>query len=215
MKLNMENKKNNSILLTVIGVATLLVALIGATFAYFTATDISDPQNVDTGKLNISTVLSSTSQSNIIPTTWDDTTIANNINSNANIAKFTFTVNGEDTDVRNAVYDVTLVGAVSPLTTVDNGVSAADQKGDSTQVLFKLVDSSNTVVASGNYGEITSGKKILSGKTITGGQTDTYTLCVYIEESGDNQDKLQGATVSATMTANAYTPKPVTPPAAS
>ena len=32
-----DNTKNNTLLLTVIGVATLLVAVVGATFAYFTA----------------------------------------------------------------------------------------------------------------------------------------------------------------------------------
>ena len=34
----MENRNGNTVLFTVIGVATLLVALVGATFAYFTAT---------------------------------------------------------------------------------------------------------------------------------------------------------------------------------
>ena len=33
-----DSQRNNTILLTVIGVATLLVALVGATFAYFSAT---------------------------------------------------------------------------------------------------------------------------------------------------------------------------------
>ena len=47
----MENKKN-TILLTVIAVATLLVAVVGATFAYFTATGgdaVSKQVNVITG----------------------------------------------------------------------------------------------------------------------------------------------------------------------
>ena len=46
----MENKKN-TILLTVIAVATLLVAVVGATFAYFTAqggTSVQTPVNVTT-----------------------------------------------------------------------------------------------------------------------------------------------------------------------
>ena len=33
----MENNKQNSVLLIIIAVATLLVAVVGATFAYFTA----------------------------------------------------------------------------------------------------------------------------------------------------------------------------------
>ena len=38
----MANDRKNTILLTVIGIATLLVAIVGATFAYFTATVTSD-----------------------------------------------------------------------------------------------------------------------------------------------------------------------------
>ena len=38
----MENRKGNEIFLGVVGVATLLVAIVGATFAYFSATTNSD-----------------------------------------------------------------------------------------------------------------------------------------------------------------------------
>ena len=49
-----EKKNSNTVLLTVIGVATLLVALVGATFAYFTATvsrDTSAKVDVKTSTL--------------------------------------------------------------------------------------------------------------------------------------------------------------------
>ena len=48
-------ERKNTILLTVIAIATLLVAVVGATFAYFTAT-ITDNRNTDpdAGKTNIS-----------------------------------------------------------------------------------------------------------------------------------------------------------------
>jgi len=53
----MNEKKNNTLLLTVIGVATLLVAVIGATFAYFTAQTMGAPTtdtiHVAAGKLEI------------------------------------------------------------------------------------------------------------------------------------------------------------------
>ena len=47
-----EKKNSNTVLLTVIGVATLLVALVGATFAYFTAT-VS--QNTANGTVDVTT----------------------------------------------------------------------------------------------------------------------------------------------------------------
>ena len=42
----MENKRGNGIFLSLIGVATLVVAIIGATFAYFSATAQSDPNAI-------------------------------------------------------------------------------------------------------------------------------------------------------------------------
>lgn len=47
-----ERKSGNTVLLTVIGVATLLVALVGATFAYFTATVSQDTAS---GTVNVTT----------------------------------------------------------------------------------------------------------------------------------------------------------------
>ena len=48
----MERGNGNTVLLTVIGVATLLVALVGATFAYFTANISTDAVN---GTVNVTT----------------------------------------------------------------------------------------------------------------------------------------------------------------
>lgn len=48
----MERGNGNTVLLTVIGVATLLVALVGATFAYFTASISTDAEN---GTVNVTT----------------------------------------------------------------------------------------------------------------------------------------------------------------
>lgn len=45
----MENRKGNGIFLGVISVATLIVAMIGATFAYFSATTESAPNAIDLG----------------------------------------------------------------------------------------------------------------------------------------------------------------------
>jgi len=50
-----DNSKTNTLLLTVIGVATLLVAVIGATFAYFTA-QISGGETTPTVKMNAGTL---------------------------------------------------------------------------------------------------------------------------------------------------------------
>lgn len=52
----MENNKQNTVLLTIIAVATLLVAVVGATFAYFTANQSTGSTALvltKTGKMNI------------------------------------------------------------------------------------------------------------------------------------------------------------------
>lgn len=52
----MDNNKQNSVLLIIIAVATLLVAVVGATFAYFTANNSSGSTvtvNTKTGSMNI------------------------------------------------------------------------------------------------------------------------------------------------------------------
>ena len=53
--MNENNNKNNTLLLTVIAVATLLVAVIGATFAYFTA-NISGTESASTLVVNAATL---------------------------------------------------------------------------------------------------------------------------------------------------------------
>ena len=49
----MENRRGSGIFLSVIGVATLIVAIIGATFAYFSATAQSDNEAVKVGSTEI------------------------------------------------------------------------------------------------------------------------------------------------------------------
>ena len=54
----MENKKGTTVLLTVIGIATLLVAVVGATFAYFTAsvTETNETTNVTVTSATLGTI---------------------------------------------------------------------------------------------------------------------------------------------------------------
>ena len=50
-----SNRKGNTILLTVIAVATLLVAVVGATFAYFTAS-VSGNESAKSVIVNAATI---------------------------------------------------------------------------------------------------------------------------------------------------------------
>lgn len=195
----MENK--NNVLLTVIGVATLLVVLVGASFAYFTATSQTTAEDVTTGKLEITSALAATEQSSIKPTTFS----ASNADSNADVAKFTFNVNGAGTTVTEATYKIQLLGAAA-------GISSTEGKGgelaDIEYALYKGTAASGTMVSTGSFSTITDATIVGSDYALADGTNDTYTLYVYIRETNANQDNLQNVTISATMNALAQTPAP-------
>lgn len=63
-----DNSKTNTLLLTVIGVATLLVAVIGATFAYFTA-QVGGGESATTVKMNAGVLKINFTNGNTVQTT--------------------------------------------------------------------------------------------------------------------------------------------------
>ena len=63
-----DNSKTNTLLLTVIGVATLLVAVIGATFAYFTA-EVGGGESSTTVKMNAGVLKINFTNGNNVQTT--------------------------------------------------------------------------------------------------------------------------------------------------
>ena len=63
-----DNTKTNTLLLTVIGVATLLVAVIGATFAYFTA-QVGGGESTTTVKMNAGVLKIDFTNGNVVQST--------------------------------------------------------------------------------------------------------------------------------------------------
>ena len=76
----------NKVLLTVIGIGVLIVATVGATFAYFSATGGTATQQIKTGELKVTASSTLTDGTNIKPTTWSTTDMAANTG-NKDIAK--------------------------------------------------------------------------------------------------------------------------------
>ena len=89
-----ENFKGNKMVLTIIGLAVLVVATIGATFAYFSATSDTVNQKVTTGELKVDASSSISDNTNIKPTTWVDKATAD---SDTDIAKVKLTVDASGT----------------------------------------------------------------------------------------------------------------------
>ena len=210
----MEDNRNN-VLLTVIGVATLLVALVGASFAYFTATSTpTAEQSVQTGELKIAASLSREVSSLIKPTDYSQ----DGAEANDDVAKLKLTVNGTGTTVTDAKYYLTMLGSV---TKADGSAIDTTKGGEKSEIKWVLVNTTNTtiangeVIASGDFSTLTadlpgsvikkSGSAYLAN--LSGTTEDEYTLLVYIEESGNVQDNLSEVKISASMTAKALTPK--------
>ena len=108
----MIDKKNRTILLT-LTILTLVVTMIGATFAYFSAVSQSDPQIVTTSSLNINlAILGSTHLSDIDPTDWSDKISDNEKNEEIAIIPFTVTSDSNT----NAKYTVNMSTRIVPNT---------------------------------------------------------------------------------------------------
>lgn len=197
----MKDNKGTTILLTVIGIATLLVAVVGATFAYFTAGVEDSDTSVDTNiTLNSATVGTITfTHSNIIDL-CDDTQFPNGqtcvIYPGAQETK-TFTVAADSESTTEVAYDVYLEIIDNTFTTA-NGlgykVSASSDKGTTSLAAgatYAAMDTTNSDFDKG------AKVKIGSGVLGTAGTVDTWTLDVKFQDTNAPQDDDQGAKIQA------------------
>lgn len=204
----MENKSNNT-LLTVLAVATLLVALAGASFAYFTATGEAAEQNVSTGVLKISATAGSVKGSNVKPVLPAAISTVDDKLSNADVVKLPITVDTTGTTV-DSTYNIFLTTA-----TVENGkgldATTATTNGNSSQIKWELVKvdsldaTTGTTVAKGDFanGDM-DGTTALNTSAIAVPKTaEYYMILIYIEDNEKVQDDLQGMTITATTTVKA------------
>lgn len=180
-----EKGNGNTVLLTVIGVATLLVALVGATFAYFSAT------------------ISNASQESVIITTASPVgleylgstiTLDNAIPGNTNTGTFTVTNPASSTVAQT--YDLTLVIDKNEFTTTDG----ADQL--EIKITSAGTTTMQTIVGSPfnlTDGAATTGQtyKFVDDQRIAIGETQTYTVTVTFKELGTTQDYNQGKSFQA------------------
>ncbi len=192
----MENNNKSSVLLTVLGICTLLVALVGASFAYFSAQSSTEKETVTTGELKVVTTLSRTETDKIKPTTFSQPDAADN----SDVAKLNFNVKGTGTTVDKGTYSIYILGTATPKEVGEAGGTLKDIK-------YALYQDSTKKIE-GDYSDISGGKAILTDQELTADTDDNYVLYVYINESSSNQDNLQDIDISTTMYATAQTPAP-------
>ena len=213
----MKDNRGTTILLTVIGIATLLVAVVGATFAYFTAGVESTDESIDTNvTINSATVGTITfTHSNIIDLCDDSIALAEGqtcvIYPGAQETK-EFTVKADANSTTKVAYDVYLQVLENSFVT-ENGlgykVSATSTSTEEGVTNLTAADDYAPMDLTASQTFKTGAKvKIASGVLGTAGATDTWSLDVAFENNPNaDQNDDQGAKFSAKIIveASSYT----------
>ncbi|CDB27986.1 unknown [Firmicutes bacterium CAG:582] len=186
----MNNGKGNMILLTVIAVATLLVAVVGATFAYFGATinnESETPIEVTSGTLSVE--YDGDSKINLQSLMSNTETV---------VATKTFNITGVVTGSNNLNYESSLVVTnntfgdgelkytITSTNVTDNGTTFT-----STTEPVAIPTGTNTIIL---------GKGLFAGPIVTGA-THTYTINI-ITNSIDATNKVFESHLSTSQTKN-------------
>lgn len=186
----MNNGKGNMILLTVIAVATLLVAVVGATFAYFGATmnnESETPIEVTSGTLSVE--YDGDSKINLQSLMSNTETV---------VATKTFNITGVVTGSNNLNYESSLVVTnntfgdgelkytITSTNVTDNGTTFT-----STTEPVAIPTGANTIIL---------GKGLFAGPIVTGA-THTYTINI-ITNSIDATNKVFESHLSTSQTKN-------------
>ena len=204
----MDNRKN-TILLTVIAVATLLVAVVGATFAYFTAQDDGDvtrninvtTSTTDSATFTLEPITITANQTNFAQGKGDQTAVstgtasftANNTDETSEFC-YTLTINVANNDFEyttdestpELVLDVTKDAGTT--TAPVNVITAKDVTTQSAGVI--QVPTTNG--GSDYIHKITAGK----GATVL----DTFKITLAFKNLDSDQNANTGKTFSGTMT---------------
>ncbi len=174
----MENKKKvNSIVLTVIAIATLLVAVIGATYAYFTASV--------TGNTTASSVIVKTASN--LTLTFKDTDTINLANAypGASDSK-TFTIkNNSATQLKYTIqWAAGVTNSFAVKSDLVYSISCSNSGATKAQTTAPSTSS--------------SAQNIVAG-TIGAGVTQTCTLTLHFRETASNQNSNQGKSFSGKL----------------
>lgn len=192
-----EKGDGNTILLTVIGVATLLVALVGATFAYF-STQVNNESNQS---MSISTAAPVGLQylgqkfelTNIIPGTTNTEDQGR------------FTVTNPGTSTVDQQYDLELVIDENTLNNTDgDGQLLLSITNTTAGTVKKIGDATNVKeITNGLEWDLTDGANVpnkyqfVDDKRIGIGQTDTYQMTLNFVNLDKPQDNNQGKSFRA------------------
>lgn len=189
----MENNRGQSIFLSVVGIATLLVAIVGATFAYFS---ISVTGNDTASSINVTTAL-------LGGVTYDGTGAGISITDVypgwTETKQFTVALDADADASASIQYQIVLVTTTDAVNSNDatkDLAAAAASKGDFTYSLTGSSSANGGTVAdtaSNQNMPAADGETVLGSGTLTGASaTHTYNFTVLLKESSTDQNELQG-----------------------
>lgn len=171
-----ETKKGNTVLLTVIAVATLLVAVVGATFAYFTASVA--------GNDTASSVVVKTAQIGTITYTNGNEVKLDNAYPGATSETKTFTVAADTSATANVNYSLNWTNVTNGFVNKEDLVYTLTGTNSDTANTTTLVTKTNEVAPSANT--------LIGSSVLKPGETHTYSLTVNFKETGSDQNANQG-----------------------
>lgn len=168
----MENNKGQTIFLSVIGIATLLVAIVGATFAWFSTTisGTGTTANITTASISALTLNGTQIEGENVLPGWES-------------ADASFTISG------------TVTGSVSvPYTCKIN------KTGEVTDLEFRVSADGADDSTGGSWTAIGTDTEVVTGNITASNSSDTYQIAVRFKETGEDQDGQQGKSATATVT---------------
>lgn len=220
----MNENSSKQVLLSILGIAVLVVAVVGVSFAFFSYTKTGETNNViTTGQIYMYlTDGNQISLTNAFPMTTAQTSVI--AASTENVGALDFTVSGLNESTTDITYNVYLLPGTAP-----TGEGAPDKLLKDSEVSVIMTATSDatennptnniaTAKAISELGTLTNGVQIATG-TIKAGQNTqvnhTYRLNMYVNETvkiSDTDATVNGvstkycahAAVEATQTTDAY-----------
>lgn len=180
----MEENSSKKVLLSVLGVAILVVAVVGISFAAFSASDVSDANTISTGTITMSYSEpdNGISIDDALPMT--ETTAVSTYTESGEV--FTFTVSTKASGTLNIPYEINITPVTASNALTDSQVMVNLFKGSDKVVTGTLISGlANSTLRSG-------AKKVYNttdAHTGTGtATTTTYTLRMWIPETVNYDD---------------------------
>ena len=203
-----EKRKSNKVFLAVLGVATLLTVVVGATFAYFSAADTSETQTITTAKTTLTVTSGDVSVTNIRPTAWGTGSAKD---TDTEIVRTTARVQGSTTSSGTYLlyldHDAITIGNIAG----DGGVvgdfkyAVYDSTG-TTQIVAPTSFTAAAVTGTNGYQLKPSGQAYTKAYTYTSGNAvtidDTYKVYIWIENKDAKQNNLQDMSFNVSFTVN-------------